>query len=139
MVIASFVMTIYILLFMYYSLEKEPLGADFLEFIGVLVPFVCVLGIYCVNAIFGHKAVNENIFYNITAVIIFSTIVFMIVRALTDQNLILWHKTSYHINFDYFGDQIFQIKAMLIGLFITDVLLIVEGKLSKKKELEIMD
>ena len=58
------------------------------------------------------------------------------IRSLTDSNLVLWHKTAYHINFDYFADQIFQIKAMLFGLFVTDILLIIEGKLSKKKELE---
>ena len=136
LLVASFVLSLYIMLNMYESLEKDPFGKDFMEFIGVLIPFFCLLIVYVINITFKQKSINDNIFYNITCFIILLTILYMGIRSLMDSNLVLWHKTAYHINFDYFADQIFQIKAMLFGLFVTDILLIIEGKLSKKKELE---
>ena len=137
--LASFALCLYILLYMYYSLNKEPWGKDFFEFISVLIPFALLLIFFVINVVAKQKLVNNNIFYNVTCVVVLLAILYMEYRALTDQNMILWHKTEFKVNFDYFADQIFQIKAMLYGLSAANVFMLIESSLAPKKTLEIND
>lgn len=134
LLIVAFGLTLYIILYMYYSLGKQPFGNDLLDFVQNLIPFVLLLILYMLNIALKQKTVNDNIFYNITCFLVTVTILFIGYRAMCDQNMILWHKTDYHINFDYYADQLFQIKAMLYGLVIANGFLIGEHLLSKKKK-----
>lgn len=137
--IVSFILTLFILLYMYDYLQKQPLGKDFWEFFQVLIPFIILIILYVVDIILKRKEVNDDIFYNVTCTLVSCAILFMIYRAFKDPNMILKYKTSYNINFDYFADQIFQIKAMLYGLSFTNVMLLIYSRLNKKKQLDFMD
>lgn len=134
LLLAAFMITLYITMYMYYNLEKQPLGSDFMEFFANLLPYIILLVLFVINFVLRQKSVNNSIFYNLTCVIVFGAIIFMGYRALFDENMVLWHKTDYHINFEYFADQLSQIKVMVYGLIGANVLLMIEGFLSKEKK-----
>ena len=129
----TLIATIYIVMFMFKRLEKEIFGANFMEFISVILPFILLLILIVVNTKFKHDNVRNNFFYNITSFLIMITILVFCYRALFDQNMYLWHKYGYNMNFNYFADQIAPIKVMLYGLSFANILLIIEGYLDKDK------
>lgn len=123
--------TIYIIIFMFKRLEKDIFGANLMEFISVIAPFILLLIIFVINSILKQKNVSDNVFYNITSFLVMLTIGIFIYRALFDQNMYLWHKYGYNINFNYFADQIAPIKVMLYGLLVANILLMIEGYIKK--------
>ena len=139
LLLIAFVLSLYIVINMYYNLEKNPFGEDLIDFIEVLLPFIFLLILFVINIVGKQKIVNDNVFYNLTCVLAITSIIYMGYRAMFDQNLVLWHKTDFHMAFEYFADQLFQIKAMLYGLGVANLFFIMEGMLSKKKVLEITD
>lgn len=122
----AFLLTVYITMYMYLSLEMKPFGKDFLEFFLVILPFVVLLMLFVINISGKEATINDNIFYNITCIVVMVAILYMELRAMFDQNMVLWHKTNYHINFDYFKSQLSSIRVMLYGLSFANLLLIVE-------------
>ena len=117
--------TIYIVMFMFQRLEKEVFGANFVEFIKVLLPFI-ILGILSIiNFSFHQEEVKNNFYYNITSFIVMLTIVVITVRTLLDTNMIFWHKYGYQMNFNFFADQLAAIKIMLYGLSIGNIILMI--------------
>lgn len=130
----TFIATIYITVFMFKRLEKDIFGANLFEFLKVVIPFIILLILILVNSFLNIKAVKDNIFYNITSFIVLITISIFCYRALLDQNMFLWHKYGYNINFNYFSDQIASIQVMLYGLSLANILLIIKDKLSVDKK-----
>ena len=130
----TFIATIYITVFMFNRLEKDIFGANLFEFLKVVIPFIILLILILVNSFLNIKAVKDNIFYNITSFIVLITISIFCYRALLDQNMFLWHKYGYNINFNYFSDQIASIQVMLYGLSLANILLIIKDKLSVDKK-----
>ena len=130
----TFIATIYITVFMFKRLEKNIFGANLFEFLKVVIPFIILLILILVNSFLNIKNVKDNIFYNITSFIVLITISIFCYRALFDQNMFLWHKYGYNINFNYFSDQIASIQVMLYGLSLANILLIIKDKLSIDKK-----
>ena len=130
----TFIATIYITVFMFKRLEKDIFGANLFEFLKVVIPFIILLILILVNSFLNIKEVKDNIFYNITSFIVLITISVFCCRALFDQNMFLWHKYGYNINFNYFSDQIASIQVMLYGLSLVNILLIIKDKLSIDKK-----
>lgn len=130
----TFIATIYITVFMFKRLEKDIFGANLFEFLKVVIPFIILLILILVNSFLNIKTVKDNIFYNITSFIVLITISIFCYRALLDQNMFLWHKYGYNINFNYFSDQIASIQVMLYGLSLANILLIIKDKLSVDKK-----
>jgi len=130
--------TIYIIVFMFQRLEKEIFGANFMEFLGVIGPFLILIILIILNSFLKHDNVRDNIFYNLVSFLVVITIFIFCYRALFDQNMFLWHKYNYQINFNYFADQVAPIKIMLYGLSIANILLMVDGYL-KDDNKEIKD
>ena len=126
----TFIATIYITVFMFKRLEIDIFGANLFEFLKVVIPFIILLILILVNSFLDIKTVNDNIFYNLTSFIVLITISIFCYRALLDQNMFLWHKYGYNINFNYFSDQIASIQVMLYGLSLDKILLIIKDKLS---------
>ena len=126
--------TIYIIVFMFKRLEKEIFGANFMEFAGIIVPFILLIILLVINFFLKHDIVRNNLFYNLVSFIVMLTIFVFCYRTLFDQNMFLWHKYGYNINFNYFADQVAPIKVMLYGLSIANILLIVEEYIKDKKE-----
>ncbi len=124
-----FILTIYIVIFMFKRLEKEVFGANLMEFIGIILPFIVLLILIIINPFLKIKNVKEDFFYNLVSFLVMLTILVFCYRALFDKNMFMWHKYGYNINFNYFADQIAPIKVMLYGLSLTNIFLIVHGKL----------
>lgn len=133
----TFAFTTYIMIFMYQRLEKNVFGEYFFEFFGVLLPFIILMFLFTINLSARQKSVNDNVFFNASCMVALLAILFFGYRTLFDQNMVYWGKDGYGINFSYFADQITQIKTMLYVIAITDIFLIIFGKLDKKKELTI--
>lgn len=130
----TFIATIYITVFMFKRLEKDIFGANLFEFLKVVIPFIILLILILVNSFLNIKTVKDNIFYNLTSFIVLITISIFCYRALLDQNMFLWHKYGYNINFNYFSDQIASIQVMLYGLSLANILLIIKDKLIVDKK-----
>ena len=129
----TFVFTIYIIVFMFKRLDKELFGANFLEFLEIIIPFIILLILYLINSFLNIKTVKDSFFYNLVSFLVVITIFVFCYRAFFDNTMYLWYKYEYNINFNYFTDQIPPIKVMLYGLSLSNILLIIQNKLLKEK------
>ena len=75
---------------------------------------------------FGLYIVINNIFYNLTACIIFTTIIVVGYRAFADKNMVLNEKYGYGIDFNYFNTFISYMKIMLYGLSVSNILFMIK-------------
>lgn len=130
------VATIYIVMFMFQRLEKEIFGANFTEFLGVIFPYLLLIILNIINMFLKQNNVKDNLFYNTTAFLVMIVITVFCLRALFDQNMFLWHKYGYNMNFNYFSDQIAPMKVMLYGLSIANVVLMIDGYIKSDNKSE---
>ncbi len=130
------VATIYIVMFMFQRLEKEIFGANFTEFLGVIFPYLLLIILNIINMFLKQNNVKDNLFYNTTAFLVMIVITVFCLRALFDQNMFLWHKYGYNMNFNYFSDQIAPMKVMLYGLSIANVVLMIDGYIKSENKSE---
>ena len=128
--------TIYIVMFMFQRLEKEIFGANFTEFLGVIFPYLLLIILNIINMFLKQNNVKDNLFYNTTAFLVMIVITVFCLRALFDQNMFLWHKYGYNMNFNYFSDQIAPMKVMLYGLSIANVVLMIDGYIKSENKSE---
>lgn len=126
--------TIFIVMMMYNRLEKDVFGANLQEFISVIFPFILLLILYILNSSLHQNEVKNNIFYNITSLIVMITILIFCYRTKFDKNLIFWHKYEYNMNFNYFADQLSAIKIMLYGLSVGNILLMISNYIKEEKD-----
>ena len=130
MLLVCFVFSFYIIANMYRRLDK-----DIVDSIKNFVPFVFLFVMFSINLILKQKAVNENIFYNITCFLGLSVILFAIYRTLCDKNMIVMLRMGYNINFNYFADIIAPMKVILYGLSVSNIFLILsDSKMFKDKK-----
>ena len=130
------VATIYIVMFMFQRLEKEIFDANFTEFLGVIFPYLLLIILNIINMFLKQNNVKDNLFYNTTAFLVMIVITVFCLRALFDQNMFLWHKYGYNMNFNYFSDQIAPMKVMLYGLSIANVVLMIDGYIKSNNKSE---
>ncbi len=130
-IFATLFATIYIIMFMFKRIEKDIFGANLMEFISIVLPFIVFLIISLINIFFKHDSIKDNTFFNITSLIASITIAIFCYRALMDQNMLFWHKYGYNMNFNYFADQLAAVKVMLYGLSIADVILVISSKIEE--------
>ena len=128
--------TIYIVMFMFQRLEKEIFGANFTEFLGVIFPYLLLIILNIINMFLKQNNVKDNLFYNTTAFLVMIVITVFCLRAIFDQNMFLWHKYGYNMNFNYFSDQIAPMKVMLYGLSIANVVLMIDGYIKSDNKSE---
>ena len=131
-------LSFYIILGMYNRLEKDYIGC-----INLVIPYILVIIIFCVNLFKNQQVVTKNIFYNITCVLVFSTITVVCLRAIFDKNMLLNGIMGYNINFSYFSDFLVFMKIMLYGLFLGNIFLILSGieireKKQEEEEIEVL-
>ncbi len=122
-------LTIYIVMFMFQRLEKNPFNGDFMEFIKIVFPFVLLIILNIINLVFNQNTIENNTYYNITSILVMITIGIFCYRAIFDSNMIFWHKYGYKLNFNYFSDQISSIKVMLYGLSLANIILMISNSL----------
>ncbi len=128
--------TIYIVMMMFQRLEKEPFGANFGEFLGIILPFIVLIILLIVNTFLKHDEVRNSLFYNLVSFMVMLTIAIFCYRAMFDKNMVMWHRYKYNINFTYFTDQIAPFKVMLYLLSFSNVMLIIKGYLNNKDKVK---
>lgn len=114
---------------MYQRLEK-----NIIECIPTMLPYVILLFLFILNFIFKQKSVNNCMFYNISCCFAFTVILFAAYRSIFDSSMVMILKLGYHINFNYFADVIAPMKVMLYLLIISNILLILIGKIADMSE-----
>lgn len=123
-------MTLYITLFMYKRVEK-----NIIESYSIFIPYALLLGVFIINIIMSQKKISENIFYNVTCSLVFTTTIFICFRAIFDKSMVLNSIMGYGINFNYFMDYIPFMKIMIYGLILSNFLLMSNcnnGKIARK-------
>ena len=132
LVLVSFIMILYIMLYTFHYSGKSAFGIEFLEFFETLLPFILVLMTFVLNYTLNISEINDDVLFNVACNVALISIVFIGARTLFDQNMIFWAKDGYNINFHYFANQI-------VHIFVTNILLIIESKIKLKKEINILE
>ena len=125
--IISFATTFYIILSMYDRLNK-----NIIEAIDIFIPFIILLILFFINLVAKQNSVSKNLFYNLTSVIVFLTILIVDVRTIFDKNMVLNEIMGYDINFSYFSDFLSFMKVLLYGLSIANIFFMFQVKKEKK-------
>ena len=128
------VATIFIIMQMFQRLDKNPFGANFFEFLEVIFPYILLIILLVVNVFLNNKEVKDNLFYNLVSFMVILMISVFCYRALFDQNMLMWHRYKYKINFSYFTDQIAPMKVSLYLLSFSNIILIIKGYLTDSKK-----
>lgn len=123
LLVLAFGITLYIVLSMYKRVNK-----DIINSLPIFIPYIVLLLLFFINITLGQKSVNDNLFYNLTCCIVFSTICFVGLRSIFDKNMILNEIMGYNINFSYFSDFISFMKIMIYGLIIGNFSFMVHEK-----------
>ena len=131
--IASFALTLFIIVQMY-----RRLGKNIMESVKVFLPYLIIILLFVVNLFAKQESVTKNIFYNLTCTLVFATIILVGLRAMYDSNMVLREQLGRNINFNYFDYFIPFMKIMLYGLSISNIFFMFTGK-SRKKKKEIVE
>lgn len=126
----SFMFTFYIILSMYERLEKS-----IVEALSIFIPYLVLFLLMSFNMIFRQKQVTNNLFFNLTACLVFGVFVFVGYRTLMDEAMVTRYLTDYNIAFQYFSDMVAPLNAMMYLLIASDIFLIFTKKEEEKKEL----
>jgi len=130
LLLVSFVLTFFIIVNMYRRLEK-----DLFDAIYNFIPFILLFVLFAINIIFKQKSVTGCLFYNVVCCLVFSMILLACYRTFFDENMVVYLRLGYNINFNYFADIIAPMRAMLYVLCVSNILLIIDGlKFWDKKE-----
>lgn len=116
LLIISFVLTLYIIVYMYQRLDKSLTGS-----IRLFVPYLIIFILFCVNLVARQKGVLNNLFYNICCCLVFAVLCYCGYRAIFDKNMIMNERMGYNINFNYYSDVISPMKIMLYGLSVANI------------------
>jgi len=133
LLVIAFFLVLYINVYQFFNLGNNPFGNDFFNFFAILLPFIILMSLYFINFINNHHVVNNSLLYKVVSVFSLIVIIYILYRSIFDNSLILWYKTDYHINFDFFNNHVILIKSILYSLSFVNILFIIEGILEKKK------
>lgn len=129
LLVISFILTFYIIMFMFKRLEKDLIGT-----VGIFLPYVLMLVVFTINLLFEQKRVTQNLFYNLTCCLVFGILIFAGYRAIYDDYLLSGIKMGYNINFNYYADMLAPLKSMLYLLIFGNIFLMLSGIKGKKKQ-----
>lgn len=115
---------------MYERLEKNILESLFL-----FLPYVILIGLFVINAVFKQNNILDKLFYNITCIAVFCLIIFVCARSLFDKNMILNGIMGYGVNLLFFNDFLVFMKVLLYGLCFSNLLFMCK---STRREIEIL-
>ena len=102
--------------------------------IPVLIPFVLLLILSAISFIYKIKLVNNNLFFNATAVISLFAVTYIGYRAKFETNATLYYKYKIGYNPSYLSDNLGTIQTLVYLLVIVNALLIAYAMFFKKNE-----
>ena len=116
----AFAITLYILL-MRMDINELSVFSIFPLFIPLLLVLIVFVFSFFLNI------GNDNIFFNLTCVLVLLSIIIIDYRTIFDSNII----SSVKININFFERQINKIQIMLYLIFISNILLVIYNKKNK--------
>ena len=128
LLIVSFGLTLFIILRMYVRLNKS---LD--ESIVIFLPYILLLMLFVINSIFKREGITKNLFYNLTAALVFATNVYVCYRAIFDKNMLFNGIQKMGVNFNYFNDYLSFNRIMLYGLIGANLVFMLLPVSKKKK------
>jgi len=96
----------------------------FVNVILLFIPFVFTLMTFILS-FFTTKG-SKNLFFNIACFVALIALLYISIRTISDQNMIMWSKNK--MNFYYFENQIKQFKILLYLMFGVNLLLLLKKK-----------
>ena len=117
LLVAAFGVTLFVILRMNARLDK-----NILDSVNVFIPYCVLVVLFIINIALNRRAVTKNIFFNITAVVIFATIIIIGLRSIFDRSMLFNSIQGMDTNFVYFDDNLAFMKIMLYGLAVIDVI-----------------
>ena len=129
LLVISFILTFYIVMFMFKRLNKDYIGT-----IEIFLPYVLLLGTFTVNLLFDQKVVTRNIFYNLTCCLVLGVFIFAGYRAIFDKYLLSGINMGYDINFNYYADMLAPLKSTFYLLIASNIMIMFSEKRNKKVE-----
>ena len=132
LLVIGFGVSFFIVLSMY-----SRVGRSIISSIYIFLPFVILLILYTINHLFHQNVVTQNIFYNVTSVLVFTVINFVCYRAIFDKQMILNEIMGYGINFSYFEDFLPFMQILIYGLITSNVLFLISASKNKTKNSKI--
>ncbi len=126
----SFGLTLFIILKMYTRLNKSLTSA-----VVIFIPYFILLVLFLINSFLKREGVIKNLFYNMTATLVFFTNTFVCLRAIFDKNMLFNEIQKMGVNFNYFNDYLSFNRIMLYGLIIGNIVFMFIPTQSKKKSI----
>ena len=108
LLVISFWLVFYGIMVTYGRLEKPLTDAVYVFF-----PFAFVLTLFLVTLISRSKSIGESLLFNFVAVFVFLVIIIICLRAMFDNNMILFYRYGINYNPAFFSDNLSAIEAML--------------------------
>lgn len=108
LLVISFGLVFYGIMVTYGRLEKPLTDAVY-----VFLPFAFVLVVFLVTLISRSKSISESLLFNFVAVFVFLVIIIICLRAMFDNNMILFYRYGINYNPAFFSDNLSAIEAML--------------------------
>lgn len=128
LLIIGFGVSFFIVLSMY-----NRVGRSIVSSFTFFLPFIILIILYTINYIFHQNVVTQNIFYNISSVLVFVVINFVCYRAIFDKQMILNEIMGYGINFSYFEDFMPFMQILIYALIISNISFLVGNSKIKSK------
>lgn len=128
LLLLSFGLTLFIILRMYSRLNKSLNSA-----IVIFIPYFILLFLFLLTSIFKREGITKNLFYNMTANLVFITNIFVCFRAIYDKNMLFNEIQKMGVNFNYFNDYLSFNRIMLYGLIIGNIVFLFIPSRSKEE------
>ena len=117
-------------------LTYKRLEKDMIESIPIFIPFVLLLILFVVNIFIKGDSIKDNLFFNLTAVLVLAITIVIGLRAKFDTNMIIYYRYKIDYNPLYFADNLSTIKLMLYMLSGSNILLIIASIFDKPEKIE---
>lgn len=131
MFIIAFGLVFYSIIKTYGRLEK-PLS----EAINVFVPFGLVLFAFLISLVTRAKYVSKSFLFNLVAVLFFVVVIIVCLRAMFDNNMVLFYRYGIDYNPAFLSDNLAAFIAMLYMIFGANIVLLLCSFLDRNKEIK---
>lgn len=116
---------------------NQRLGKPITDSINIFIPYGILLLLYILNFSLDRRAILDNLFYNLTSCLVFSTNLVVFYRAVFDYNMLFNGIQKMGVNFNYFNDYLSFNRIMLYGLIIADIIFMFIPNMKKKNTINL--
>lgn len=116
---------------------NQRLGKSITDSINIFIPYGILLLLYILNFSLDRRAILDNLFYNLTSCLVFSTNLVVFYRAVFDYNMLFNGIQKMGVNFNYFNDYLSFNRIMLYGLIIADIIFMFIPNMKKKNTINL--